>query len=185
MSSDMTWDVPCEVEALIVRPRRGMGIAWHRAEAQGLNHRKEDPMPIRRWRELLVVEDEAEMAELLRSRLEAYGYAVQTAATGKAALELATKRLPDLVILDLLLPDMSGYEVCRALRKLAAPWDLLILMLTALDQPAARTRGFGFGADAYLTKPFNPEGLVETVALLLNMKRVRQDDILMPTSGRG
>ena len=116
---------------------------------------------------ILVIEDDAAMARLLRALLECAGYEVQTQGSGSAALTDAAEMTPDLVILDLGLPDMNGYEVCRQLRQQFQPWSLPILMFTGMDKPVDQLRGFAFGADAYLTKPCEPEELLKTVALLL------------------
>ena len=116
---------------------------------------------------ILVVEDEPKAAAILRSRLTAAGFTVMTCATGKEALAGAAETAPDLVILDLKLPDMRGYDVAKELRKLCHPWALPILMLTAMDQPVDQVRGFAFGADAYLTKPYDLAELLETITLLL------------------
>ena len=120
-----------------------------------------------REKQILVVEDEEDMAELLQERLKSAGYQVHTAGSGKAGLSDAAEHEPDLVILDLMLPDIHGHEVCRELRKLSNPWGQPILMLTAMAQPVDQLRGFAHGADAYLTKPFNSHELLKTVAMLL------------------
>lgn len=118
-------------------------------------------------RQILVVEDDTDAAFMLKTRLESAGYHVRTAASGKTALSCATKEPMDLVILDLMLPDLSGYEVCRQLRQIPSPWQIPILMLTGMSQPVDQLRGFAFGADAYLTKPFDSAELLKTVDLLL------------------
>jgi DNA-binding response OmpR family regulator len=116
---------------------------------------------------VLVVEDEVKVAGLLRDHLEAEGYEVHAVGTGQAALAATAQDLPDLVILDLRLPDMSGYDVSKALRAQYNSWVLPILMLTAMDQPIDQLRGFGYGADAYLTKPFELRDVADTVAQLV------------------
>ncbi len=116
---------------------------------------------------ILVVEDDTDAAFMLKTRLESVGYRVRTAASGKAALSRAAEETPDLVILDLMLPDISGYEVCRQLHRLSHPWQIPVLMLTGMDQPVDQLRGFAFGAAAYLTKPFDSGELLKTVDLLL------------------
>lgn len=114
-----------------------------------------------------MVEDEEKIARLLASRLELVGYEVHTEAYGKRALNDAVACRPDLVILDLRLPDMDGYEVCQQLRSFYHAWVVPVLMLTALDTPLDQLRGYTAGANAYLTKPFELPEVLETVALLL------------------
>lgn len=121
---------------------------------------------------ILVIEDDQGMAELLKSRLESAGFQVQTEGRGGAGLSQAQEHRPDLVILDLRLPDMGGYEVCTKLRKLYDRWDVPILMLTGMDKPIDELRGFAHGADAYLTKPYEPTELLKTVAVLLGQTSV-------------
>lgn len=115
---------------------------------------------------ILVIDDEAMFANLLARHLQAVGYEAEVQTTGAAALQAATERHPDLVILDLRLPDMDGFEVCKELRRIFHPWEVPILMLTAIDQPISQLRGFACGADAYLTKPCDTTELFKTIALL-------------------
>jgi len=117
---------------------------------------------------ILVVEDEEALARLLKSHLERAGYEVRTEGKGKAAIGFAAEHWPDLVVLDLMLPDMSGYDVCVELRRLYRPWILPVIMLTALDQPKHKLLGFSHGADVYLTKPVATSELVGTVAEMLS-----------------
>ena len=123
-------------------------------------------MPIAIRGRILVVEDEKTEARLLQLNLESAGFAVHTEGTGGAALRYAAEHPLDLVILDLKLPDISGYEVCRQLRK-TRPEGVLTLMLTGLVQPIDQLRGFAFGADAYLTKPCSITELMKTIFTLL------------------
>ena len=116
---------------------------------------------------ILVVEDEPHVAKMIARRLELSGYEVHIEGTGQGALVYLAEHQPDLVTLDLRLPDLSGLEVCKHLRQHYGSWAMPVLMLTALDQPIDQLRGFAHGADAYLTKPFESDELVETVALLL------------------
>ena len=122
--------------------------------------------PERRKR-ILVVEDDAPLAELLKMNLALEGFEVATASKGADALQYATANPIDLVILDVRLPDMNGYEVAKELRKLHPPWVLPLMMLTGMDKPVDHLRGFAHGADAYLTKPCDPVELMQTIALLL------------------
>lgn len=116
---------------------------------------------------ILLVEDDEVMIKLLRSVLEISGYDVSVVRCGTTALTCAKDSQPSLVILDVGLPDMNGYEVSRQLRHSFNPWAMPILMLTGMDRPVDQLRGFASGADAYLTKPCDPPELLNTIALLL------------------
>lgn len=116
---------------------------------------------------LLIIEDEASIARLLRTYLTTAGYEVHTEGLGAAALAWLEHERPDLVILDLRLPDMSGLEICRILRQRFHSWSLPIVMLTGMNAPADQLRGYAYGADAYLTKPFEPPALLPTLDVLL------------------
>lgn len=107
------------------------------------------------------------MANFLRSRLEAKGYTVETAGEGQQGLDAAAARQPNLVILDVGLPDLSGYEVCERLRKLYPPKTVPVLMLTAKSELEDKMQGFDRGTDAYLTKPFDLAELEQTIGMLL------------------
>jgi DNA-binding response OmpR family regulator len=126
----------------------------------------ERPQESRR-RHILIVEDDTALARLVQWHLEEAGFAISTAHTGKDALLRAAEHRPDLIILDLKLPDMHGYDVAKEFRKLYHPWAVPILMLTGMDKPIDQLRGFAFGADAYLTKPFRPTELLETILPML------------------
>ena len=116
---------------------------------------------------ILIVEDEEKIAKLLAAELARAGYAVHTEWYGQAALDYAAEHELDLVLLDLRLPDMSGYTVCKELRKRFHAWALPILMVTAMGQPIDQLRGFAHGATSYLTKPFELTDIMETVTELL------------------
>jgi DNA-binding response OmpR family regulator len=118
---------------------------------------------------ILIVEDELTLQETLAYNLEHQGYQVFTASDGNKAIEMAKECNPDLILLDIMLPGIDGFEVCRILRK-----DMLvpILMLTARDDEIDRVVGLEVGADDYLTKPFSMRELVARVKALL--RRVRQ-----------
>ena len=117
---------------------------------------------------ILVVEDESALARLLKTHLERAGYDVHVEDKGKPALVFAAEHRMDLVLLDLMLPDMSGYDVCVELRRLYHPWILPVVMLTALNQPKHQLLGFSHGAHAYLTKPVQTIELLGTIAVMLN-----------------
>ncbi len=121
--------------------------------------RKEGEMAL-----ILVVDDERNIVSLARLYLENAGFQVASAYTGREGLEKARRLRPDLVILDLMLPEMDGWEVCRQLR---AESDVPILMLTARDEDLDRILGLELGADDYVTKPFNPRELVARVKAIL------------------
>ena len=113
---------------------------------------------------ILVVDDERNIVELARLYLEKEGYRVVTAADGKEALAQAQAARPALVVLDLMLPELDGWEVCRRLR---AESDLPIIMLTARSDDVDKIVGLELGADDYLTKPFNPRELIARVRAVL------------------
>ena len=113
---------------------------------------------------ILVVDDERKIRDLVGSYLEAEGYSVLTAETGQAALELALRTQPDVIVLDLMLPDLSGEEVTRSLRETS---DVPILMLTAKATEDDRVTGLRLGADDYLVKPFSPRELVARIEAIL------------------
>jgi DNA-binding response OmpR family regulator len=121
---------------------------------------------------ILLVEDAFDLAQVIVRELEALGYEVLHAADGVAALELYTRRQPDLVVLDWMLPRLDGLEVLRQIRQTSA---VPILMLTARDEEADRVIGLEVGADDYLTKPFGMRELIARVrALLRRIERVQQ-----------
>jgi len=113
---------------------------------------------------LLLVDDEKNIIELERLYLAKEGYAIETAHDGKVALEKFRAVKPALVVLDLMLPGMDGWEVCRRIRQES---DTPIIMLTARDQDVDKIVGLELGADDYLTKPFNPRELVARVKAIL------------------
>ena len=116
---------------------------------------------------VLIVEDDEEVARVVKGRLESEGYKTHTEGTGKAALSYSAMYRPDLVVLDIGLPDISGLQVAKELRRTFLPWVMPILMLTAKDQPVDKLYGFAHGADSYLTKPYDPKELCQTVKFLL------------------
>ncbi|MFZ5824887.1 MAG: response regulator transcription factor [Bacillota bacterium] len=118
---------------------------------------------------ILVAEDDTDLRNMLRFLLEQEGYGVLPAADGAAALLLAARERPDLVILDVLMPHADGWEVLSQLRRFS---DAPVLMLTALAQPGDRVKGFELGADDYLPKPFYAPELVMRVRALLRRARV-------------
>src|SRR5689334_12437784 len=116
---------------------------------------------------ILVVDDEVDLADLVEFNLRAAGLETAVAHTGEAALLLARERTPDLVLLDLMLPDISGREVCRRLRLETRTRDVPVVMLTARSEEPDRVSGFEVGADDYVTKPFSVRELVLRVKAVL------------------
>lgn len=117
---------------------------------------------------ILVVDDEPKIVRLARDYLEKNGFRVITAADGQSALTTARRERPDLVILDLMLPQIDGREVCRILRRES---DVPIIMLTALSEEIDQVTGLEIGADDYITKPFSVRALVARVRALLRRTR--------------
>jgi two-component system phosphate regulon response regulator PhoB len=116
---------------------------------------------------VLVVDDEADIVALVAYHLAKSGYRVSTAGSGPDALDAARRERPALVVLDLMLPGLSGYDVLEQLRAGDATRDIAVLMLTARREEQDRIRGLSLGADDYLTKPFSPQELVLRVAAIL------------------
>jgi len=116
---------------------------------------------------ILVVDDEPDITALVAYHLARNGYRVSTAANGQDALRAAREERPDIVVLDLMLPGISGYEVLRELRRRQDTGDVGVILLTARREEADRIKGLSLGADDYLTKPFSPQELTLRVAALL------------------
>ncbi len=116
---------------------------------------------------VLVVEDEADLVTLLRYNLEKEGFRVNAASDGEEALLLAGEQTPNIVLLDWMLPLMSGLEVCRQMRRNARMREIPIIMLTARGEEGDRVRGLNSGADDYITKPFSPTELVARMRAVL------------------
>ncbi|OYQ34891.1 phosphate regulon transcriptional regulatory protein PhoB [Niveispirillum lacus] len=116
---------------------------------------------------ILVVEDEADLVTLLSYNLEREGFRVITAGDGEEALLLADERSPHLILLDWMLPLMSGLEVCRQLRRNPKTRETPVIMLTARGEEADKVRGLNSGADDYLSKPFSPTELVARIRAVL------------------
>ena len=128
------------------------------------------PQQQRRYR-ILVVDDEERMVRFIRLNLEQDGFEVITAANGKEALDRIREDLPDLVLLDVMMPDLDGFEVLRMLREFS---DVPVIMLTARSTEEDIVRGLELGADDYITKPFSPRVLVSRVrAVLRRVEAVR------------
>jgi len=123
---------------------------------------------------ILVVDDEPKIVRLARDYLEKNNFRVVTAGDGQSALTTARREKPDLIILDLMLPNIDGREVCRILRKES---DVPIIMLTALSEEIDQVTGLEIGADDYITKPFSPRALIARIRALL---RRTKGDVKLP-----
>ena len=124
---------------------------------------------------ILVVDDEPDILELLRVNLAQAGFAVDTAADGAEARRALRQARPDLLVLDLMLPDRSGTEICREIRSDPALADLPVIMVTARTEEVDRVVGFELGADDYISKPFSPRELVLRVKAVLRRGRAASD----------
>ena len=120
---------------------------------------------------IVCADDDADIRELVLFKLEAAGFDVATAADGQAALDMALADPPDLVVLDLMMPRLTGLEVCAALRGTPATAQLPIIMLTAKAQDADITRGLATGADDYMVKPFSPRELLSRIQAVLSRQQ--------------
>ena len=114
-------------------------------------------------KKLLIVEDNTELLELLRLALKQAGFSVFTASTGLEAIKKARAILPDLILLDLVLPELDGFAVCEVLRKREETAGLPIILLTGLTSEFTRYAGMESGADEYVTKPASPEQLLPKI----------------------
>jgi two-component system phosphate regulon response regulator PhoB len=127
---------------------------------------------------VLVVEDEAAIATMLRYNLEKQGFRVDEAGDGQEALTRIAENTPDIVLLDWMLPVMSGIEVCRQIRRRPNTRDLPVIMVTARTEDQDAVRGLNTGADDYITKPFNLDALLARIRALLRRSNA------VPTKGR-
>ena len=121
---------------------------------------------------VLVVEDERDVAELLRYNLAREGYDVVVAATGAAAIEQARAARPDVVLLDLMVPHLNGWEVCRRLRQDAETSAIPVIMVTGRVEEGDKVLGFEVGADDYVTKPFSPRELLARIRAVARRGRL-------------
>jgi two-component system phosphate regulon response regulator PhoB len=127
---------------------------------------------------VLIVDDDPDIQRLVSYNLSQAGFQAITAGTGQAALETVHKHPPDLIILDVMLPDIDGLEVCRSLRQRENSRRIPIIMLTARTEEIDRVVGFELGADDYVMKPFSPRELVLRVKSILRRVREDRNDIL-------
>ncbi len=124
---------------------------------------------------ILIVEDEEDVLELVRYNLEKNGYQTESALNGRKALEKIRSTSLDLILLDLMLPEVDGLEVCRNVKKDAKTADIPVIMLTAKGTEADIVAGLEMGADDYITKPFSPRVLMARVKAVLRRKETQPD----------
>jgi DNA-binding response OmpR family regulator len=120
---------------------------------------------------VLVVDDDADIRELVTFKLQQAGYTVEAAPDGQLGLDAALANTPDLILLDLMMPKLSGIEVCRLLRDNDATAETPVILFTAKAQEADVQRGFSAGADDYIVKPFSPRELITRVQAVLARAR--------------
>lgn len=118
--------------------------------------------------EILIVDDETNIVLSLEFLMKQAGYRVRTAEDGEQALQALEEQLPDLVLLDVMMPRKDGFEVCQQIRQNPDWADLPVIMLTAKGRDVEREKGLAMGADDYITKPFSTQEVVETVQSILN-----------------
>ncbi len=125
---------------------------------------------------ILIVEDEAEISELIRYNLEKAGYRTSVAMTGEEAVTKAKSSVPDLVLLDLMLPGIDGLEVCRQLKTTPETKNVTVIMLTAKGEESDIIIGLELGADDYMTKPFSPKVLIARIRALMRRASAPEPD---------
>ncbi|MFC0215118.1 response regulator transcription factor [Paenibacillus chartarius] len=125
---------------------------------------------------ILVVDDDANLREMMAVLLRREGFAVREADNGREALEEMERSPADLVVLDIMMPVMDGWELCRELRRLYA--DLPLLMVTAKSETSQKVKGFGLGTDDYLVKPFDPQELIVRVKALLRRYKIAAEKMI-------
>lgn len=116
---------------------------------------------------ILVVDDDAELVELISFNLKQAGYSIGTASNGVDAIKKARSLEPNLIVLDVMMPELDGFAVCEILRRDSTTASIPILMLTALSSELGRVAGLGSGASDFVTKPFSPRVLVQRIQELL------------------
>jgi two-component system alkaline phosphatase synthesis response regulator PhoP len=132
---------------------------------------------------ILLVDDEQDILDMIAYNLEKEGFEVATAHHGKEAMKLATENVPDLVLLDVMMPEMDGMETCREMRDHPLLKGVLIAFLTARAEDYSQIAGFDAGADDYISKPIKPRVLVSRVKALLRRNAIAEVDTTAQTSG--
>jgi len=122
-------------------------------------------------RKILIVDDEPYILNILDFSLDAEGYSVLQAADGDEALRMAAEHSPDLIIMDVMMPRLDGFETCRRLKEDVGTRDIPVVLLTARNSPQDRVRGDEVKADGFMTKPFSPQRLLDTVQQYLGVAK--------------
>jgi two-component system OmpR family response regulator len=125
---------------------------------------------------IMIVDDDPNIRELVSTLLQNHGFKACEAADGRAALQIVTHESPDLAIIDIMMPNMDGFELCRHLRRYYE--NMPVLMLTAKGELASKVKGFGLGADDYLTKPFEDDELILRVQALLRRYKIETSQVI-------
>jgi DNA-binding response OmpR family regulator len=115
----------------------------------------------------MIIDDEETFLKLVKNILEPEGFEVSTAYEGREGIEKMRKNLPDLLLLDINLPEVDGFQICQQIRKDPQLRELPIIMLTIRDKPEDEIRGLNIGSDDYLSKPFHPEDLITRINMVL------------------
>jgi len=131
-------------------------------------------------RKILLVDDEKDILELLSYNLDREGYSVKTASNGKKAVEVAMEFVPDLILLDIMMPEQDGVETCRQLRELPDLNDTFIIFLTARAEEYSEVAGFDAGGDDYINKPIKPRALISRLNAMFRRKKklAKKEDII-------
>ena len=124
---------------------------------------------------ILIVEDELDLRSTLEFKFKSEGYTVESVSKGKDALAALSRKKPDLILLDLMLPDMSGLDICKKVRNSPDDQDVSIIMLTAKGEEVDRVLGFELGADDYVVKPFSVRELALRVSTVLKRKEKQEE----------
>jgi two-component system, OmpR family, alkaline phosphatase synthesis response regulator PhoP len=132
---------------------------------------------------VLVVDDEEPILELLKYNLEKNGYEVKTASDGSRAVEIAKKFIPDLVLLDIMMPKMDGVETCRLIREIPEMQKSFVVFLTARSEEYSEVAAFDVGADDYITKPIKPRALMSRISALFRRDSKKTPSVSLITIG--
>ncbi len=126
---------------------------------------------------ILIVEDELDLRSTLEFKFKSEGYTVNAVSKGKDAIEAIARKKPDLILLDLMLPDMSGLDICKKIRNNSDSFEIAIIMLTAKGEEVDRVLGFELGADDYVVKPFSVRELALRVSTVLKRREKQEETV--------